>query len=83
MDGSEQKLQEMDAKIDAIWKSVEKTRKNHLITMWITITFLVLPLLATVFVLPMFLNSYVGSLDAESFDSSTQEQIELLKGLLE
>ncbi len=83
MEGFDPKLQEMNAKIDAIWKSVEKTRKYHLVTMWLTIVFLVVPLVAAMFVLPMFLTSYVGSYDTASLDPESKGQIELLQSLLE
>ena len=59
-----QKLKEQDAKIDAIWKSVEKSRKYFLITAWITIGAIVLPLLGLAFAIPSFLSNYSGTIDA-------------------
>ncbi len=56
------KLEEQSAKIDAILESVEKTRKYFLTTMWITVAVVVLPAIGLIFVIPAFLNSYVGAL---------------------
>ncbi|NCN52261.1 hypothetical protein GW943_00400 [Candidatus Parcubacteria bacterium] len=55
------KLSEQDEKLDAIWRSAEKTRKMFLFTMWGTIIAFVLPLLALAFVIPSFINSYLSS----------------------
>jgi hypothetical protein len=52
-----------DAKLDAIWSSVEKTRKYFLIVMWATIAMIVLPLIAMAFVLPFFLKTYLGAFE--------------------
>lgn len=56
------KIEEQGIKIDAIYKSVEKTRKYFLIMTWVTIIVIVLPIVALIFVIPMFLNSYANSL---------------------
>ncbi len=58
----EQRLAAQDAKLDAIFSSVEKMRKYLLITVWITVLMVVVPALGLVFVIPMFLNSYMGSM---------------------
>lgn len=58
-----QHLAELEKKINAIYISVEKTRKYFLFTMWTTVIMFVLPLIALAFVIPMFLSSYVGSLE--------------------
>ncbi|MDD5050512.1 MAG: hypothetical protein PHV93_02090 [Candidatus Pacebacteria bacterium] len=50
------KLQEQDVKIDAIYKSVEKTRKYIMWTAIITIAVIVLPLIGLVFVIPSYLS---------------------------
>ena len=57
------KLNKQDEKLDAIYKSVEKTRKYFLIIIWITIIAFVLPLIAMIFVIPSFMSSYMGSLE--------------------
>lgn len=57
------KLKEQDEKLDAIYKSVEKTRKYFLIIIWITVIAFVLPLIAMIFVVPSFMSSYMGSID--------------------
>ncbi|MBT3730355.1 hypothetical protein HON59_01885 [bacterium] len=58
----ENKIKEQGEKIDAIYKSVEKTRKYFLVIIWITIIAVVLPLIAMIFILPSFLSSYMSSL---------------------
>ena len=57
------KFEELSKKIDAIYTSVEKTRKYFLVTMWITIILFVLPLLGLLVIVPIFLNSYVSALE--------------------
>lgn len=57
-----EKIKEHDAKLDAIWKSVEKTRKYFLMVMWVTIILFVGPLIGLAFAIPAFLNSYLGTL---------------------
>ena len=57
------KLNEQDEKLDAIYKSVEKTRKYFLVIIWITVIAFVLPLIAMIFVVPSFMSSYMSSLD--------------------
>ena len=56
------KIDEQGVKIDAIYKSVEKTRKYFLMMVWITVIAIVLPLIAMVFVLPSFLSTYTSAL---------------------
>lgn len=56
------KIEEQGIKIDAIYKSVEKTRRYFLIMTWITVIAIVVPLVALAFVLPSFLGNYVNSL---------------------
>lgn len=54
----------LEAKIDAIYESVEKTRKYFLIVMWSTIAMVVLPLIGLIFAIPTFLEVYSSSLGA-------------------
>ena len=56
------KIQAQEAKIDAIYTSVEKTRKYFLINMWVTIIMFVLPLVLLVIVVPMVIGSYLESI---------------------
>jgi hypothetical protein len=56
------KLEDLEKKIDAIYVSVEKTRKYFFWTMIITIVVLVLPLIAMVFIIPSFISSYTSTL---------------------
>ncbi len=57
-----QNIAEQGVKIDAIYKSVEKTRKYFLTMIWITVLTVALPLIGLVFALPSFLSSYSGAL---------------------
>ncbi len=58
----EQKIIELEQKIDKIYISVEKTRKYFLWTGIITAAVIILPLIAMMFVLPSFMSNYVGNL---------------------
>lgn len=58
----QKKIEEQGVKIDAIYKSVEKTRRYFLIMTWITVIVIVLPLIGLVFVLPSFFNNYISTL---------------------
>jgi hypothetical protein len=51
------KLQEQEAKVDAIWRSVEKTRKYFKWTLIVTLVTIVLPLIGLIFVIPVFLKT--------------------------
>ena len=64
MDNEEfkKKFEEQAIKIDAIYKSVEKTRKYFLVTIWITVIAVVVPIIGLAFAIPAFMNTYVNSL---------------------
>jgi len=51
------KIEEQEKKIDAIYLSVEKTRKYFLWTLIVTIVTIVLPLIALIFIIPWMLNT--------------------------
>jgi len=53
-----QKFEELDKKIEATYKSVEKMRKYFLWTMIITIVMIVLPVIGLLFAIPQFLSVY-------------------------
>ncbi|MBI3573866.1 hypothetical protein HY090_02345 [Candidatus Kaiserbacteria bacterium] len=52
-----QKLSELEAKVDAIHTSVEKTRKYFLWTGIVTLALIIIPLLILPLVVPAFLQS--------------------------
>ena len=56
-------MKALEAKIDAIYASVEKTRKYFQIVMWVTVALVVLPALGMLFAIPAFINSYSASLE--------------------
>jgi len=58
-----EKLQAQEAKIDAIYISVEKTRKYLLVTMWVSIILFVVPLLGLLIAIPAFISMYTSSLE--------------------
>ena len=57
------KIDEQESKIDAIYVSVEKTRKYFLAIIWISVIAFVLPLIGLMFVIPAFMNNYLGSFE--------------------
>ncbi len=57
-----QQLTEQDQKLEAIYSSVEKTRKYLLIIMWSSIAMIVLPLLAAALIVPAIISSYTSIL---------------------
>jgi len=57
------KLEEQDKKMDAIYVSVEKTRKYFLFIIWVSVIAFVLPLIGLAFVIPFFLNTFSQSFD--------------------
>ncbi|MDD2807864.1 MAG: hypothetical protein PHW95_05105 [Patescibacteria group bacterium] len=54
------RLNAHDEKLEAIYTSVEKTRKYFLWTLIVTIVTVVLPLIALMFVLPTYLQTLGG-----------------------
>lgn len=54
-------IEEQGVKIDAIYKSVEKTRKYFFIIIWVTIIAIVLPLAGLFFAIPSFLDNYTST----------------------
>jgi hypothetical protein len=59
-------LDVLSTKIDAIYVSVEKTRKYLFWTFVITIALVVLPLIGLLFAAPAFLSSYTSTLQEVS-----------------
>jgi len=59
----QKKLEEQDRKLEAIFESVEKTRKYFLWTLIVTIIVIVLPLIGLAVAIPQFLNAYVNDLN--------------------
>lgn len=57
MDEVIKRLEEQDKKLDAIYKSVERTRKYFLWTLIVTIVVIVLPLIVLIFAVPTLLKS--------------------------
>lgn len=65
----EERIAALEKKVDAIYESVEKTRKYILWTMIVTLALVVLPAIGLVFAVPSFLSTYtetLNSLDLES-----------------
>lgn len=54
----------LEEKVQKIYVSVEKTRKYFMWTLIISIVVVVLPAIGLVFVIPYFLNSYVGGIQS-------------------
>jgi len=60
-DEIQQRLAALEQKIDAIYASVEKTRKYFQWTLIITIVVIVLPLVLMLFALPSFFSYYTAT----------------------
>lgn len=60
----EERIAQLEAKIDAIYVSVEKTRKYLLWTMIVTLVLVVLPALGLVFAIPSFISTYNQTLES-------------------
>jgi len=59
----ENKIEELNRKIDEIYVSVEKTRKYFFWTMIITVAVVILPLIGLMFVIPSFLSNYTDTIN--------------------
>ncbi len=57
-DNLEKELKDQRLIIESIYNSVEKTRKYFMWSLIITVVFLVLPIVAMIFVIPFALSSY-------------------------
>ena len=57
---TEQRLTALETKIDAIYISVEKTRRYFMWTLIISTVLFVLPLIGLALALPAFMTNYVG-----------------------
>jgi hypothetical protein len=58
-----QQIKQLEEKVEAVYTSVEKTRKYFFWTMIITIALFVLPLIALVFIVPSFISNYTETLN--------------------
>lgn len=57
------KIEDQNKKIDAIWVSVEKTRKYFLTTLIISVVMTVLPLIGLLIIIPIVLGSLSKSME--------------------
>ncbi len=57
------KIEVQEEKIDAIYKSVEKTRKYFLFIIWASVIAFVLPAIGLMFAIPAFIDNYLGSFE--------------------
>ncbi len=55
------KIEAQEEKIDAIYVSVEKTRKYFLFIIWASVITFVLPAIGLMFAIPAFIDNYLGS----------------------
>jgi len=62
-----QKILQIEEKIDKIYISTEKTRKYFFWTMVISVALFVLPLIGILFVLPSFIRNYTGQIQGLGF----------------
>ena len=59
----EERVSALEKKIDAIYESVEKTRKYIFWTVVVTIALVVLPAIGLVFAIPQFISTYTTTLN--------------------
>lgn len=59
----QQRLDTIEAKLDATYAKVHKTYRMFQIIMWVTIIAFVLPAIGLIFAIPAFINSYTSSLN--------------------
>ena len=59
----QKKLDEQSQKLEAIYKSVEKTRKFFMWTLIITVALFILPLIGLAIAIPQFLATYSSALN--------------------
>ena len=57
-----QKINDQQVKIDKIYKSMEQMRKFFLWMFILSVAFFVIPLIALIFILPPFIDNYLGAL---------------------
>lgn len=57
------RLEAQDQKLDAIYVSVEKTRKYFQIILWGTLATVALPLIGLLIGIPIFINAYMKQLE--------------------
>jgi hypothetical protein len=57
----EEKIEVIEQKIDAIYRSVEKTRRYFQVMVWVSIAFVVLPAVGLLFIVPLFISRYLSS----------------------
>lgn len=60
---TQNKIAELDRKIEAIYESVEKTRKYMMWTGIVTAAVIVLPLIALASLIPSFIDTYTSALN--------------------
>ena len=58
-----QKIEEQNEKIDYLVQSVNKMRKVFITIIWVTVALFLLPLIAAMFIIPAFLNTYLSSFE--------------------
>lgn len=56
------KIEEQNSKIEAIFASVEKTRKYFLVIVWVTVIAVVVPMIGLAVAIPKFINTYTSAL---------------------
>ncbi|HVU75686.1 MAG TPA: hypothetical protein VHD38_02545 [Candidatus Paceibacterota bacterium] len=64
---TKQRLAILEQKIDAIYRTTEKTRKYFLWTLVITVALVVLPAIGLVFAIPSFISTYSSIGDLGNF----------------
>lgn len=53
-------IDEQSAQINEIKQTLEKTRKYFLVTAWVTVLAIIVPLIGLMFIGPSFIGTYIG-----------------------
>lgn len=72
-------LESQGKKIDDLTLTLTKMKRRSTIGMWLTIIFVVLPVVASVFFLPALMSSYLGTVGVGAEGGSSPQTAELLK----
>lgn len=59
----QEQYNEQEIKINQIYESVKRTEQYMRMTFWVTVGFVVLPLIAALFIIPSFIGSVTSSSD--------------------
>jgi hypothetical protein len=69
-------IKDQQKKIDEMYLVVEKMRKASVRSMWLTIIFVVMPIILSVFALPYLMSTYMGTAGVDTNSGEIQKLLE-------